>query len=133
MKKFKFSKTYWVGKFIFTGQILLIWFLTVLISNSSKVESKQRFISHSIANVKLNPFYFDEKPKLTKEKYNKLKIDMSYKQVVDIIGIEGKETLRAKIKGSKITTYKWQGEDFTFIFCNFKDNKLTSKTQANLN
>ena len=57
---------------------------------------------------------------------------MSLKEVNDILGKEGEETSSSKVGSTKISTYKWEGKDYAYIFCNFTNDKLTFKSQANL-
>lgn len=69
---------------------------------------------------------------LTMEKYNQIKNGMTYKQVVEIIGSEGTETMSSGEGKYKVTSYKWEGDNFQFITTVFMGDKLTSKVQANL-
>jgi len=69
---------------------------------------------------------------LTMEKYNQIKNGMTYKQVAEIIGSEGTETMSSGEGKYKVTSYKWEGENFQFITCVFMGDKMTSKVQANL-
>jgi hypothetical protein len=69
---------------------------------------------------------------LTLEKYNQIKDGMSLKEVNDLLGKEGVESSSSKVGSTKISTYKWQGNDYEYIFCNFTNDKLTFKSQANL-
>lgn len=69
---------------------------------------------------------------LTKEKFAQLKTGMSYKQVVEIIGSEGEETSSSQVGRFKLSTYKWQAPKFQMIICSFNNDKMSSKTQANL-
>jgi len=69
---------------------------------------------------------------LTKENFARIKNGMSYKQVVEIIGFEGEETSSSEIGRYKVASYKWSGPDYTMIYGVFTNDKLTSKTQANL-
>lgn len=69
---------------------------------------------------------------LTMEKYNQIKNGMTYKQVVEIIGSEGTETMSSGEGKYKVTSYKWDGEQYQFITCVFMGDKMTSKVQANL-
>jgi hypothetical protein len=69
---------------------------------------------------------------LTLEKYNQIKDGMSLKEVNDLLGKEGQESSSSKVGSTKIATYKWQGNDYEYIFCNFTNDKLTFKSQANL-
>jgi hypothetical protein len=74
----------------------------------------------------------NSKPGLSMEKYNRIKNGMSYKQVVEILGGEGTETMSSGEGKYKVTSYKWEGEDFQFITVVFMGDKLNSKVQANL-
>ena len=69
---------------------------------------------------------------LTLAKYNQIKDGMSLKEVNDLLGKEGQESSSTKVGSSRIATYKWQGNDYEYIFCNFTNDKLTFKSQANL-
>ena len=69
---------------------------------------------------------------LTLEKYNQIKDGMSLKEVNDLLGKDGQETSSSKVGSTKIATYKWQGDGYEYIFCNFTNDKLTFKSQANL-
>jgi hypothetical protein len=69
---------------------------------------------------------------LTKEKFDKIKNGMTYKQVVEIIGSEGEEMSSSQFGKYKTSSYKWQGPGYTMIYAGFSNDKLTSKTQANL-
>jgi hypothetical protein len=69
---------------------------------------------------------------LTLAKYNQIKDGMSLKEVNDLLGKEGQESSSTKVGSSRIATYKWQGDDYEYIFCNFTNDKLTFKSQANL-
>jgi hypothetical protein len=69
---------------------------------------------------------------LTLAKYNQIKDGMSLKEVNDLLGKEGQESSSSRVGSTKIATYKWQGNDYEYIFCNFTNDKLTFKSQANL-
>lgn len=67
---------------------------------------------------------------LTLEKYNQIKNGMTYKQVVEIMGGEGTETMSSGDGKYKVTAYKWEGENaMQFINVYFMGDKLTSKVQ----
>ena len=72
------------------------------------------------------------KSALSLDKYNQIKNGMSYKQVVEILGVEGTEISSSEIGKYKTVSYKWEGENFQFIYGTFQNDKLLSKTQANL-
>jgi hypothetical protein len=73
-----------------------------------------------------------EKAGLSLDKYNRLKNGMSYKEVVEIMGSDGVETMSSGEGKYKVTSYKWEGDDFQFVYTTFMGDKLSSKTQANL-
>lgn len=78
------------------------------------------------------PIVYDDGDALTMKKYRKIKNGMSYRQVVKIIGRNGDETFSSVIGKYKTVSYKWEGAGFKFIYATFQNDKLTSKTQANL-
>lgn len=69
---------------------------------------------------------------LTMEKYNKIKNGMSYQEVKEIVGKEGTETTSSGTGKYKVTAYQWKGEGFAFLSVVLMGDKVTSKTQANL-
>ncbi len=70
--------------------------------------------------------------KLTLDKFNQIKNNMSKKQVEEILGSVGKQTSSTKGGNSIIATYEWEGEDNAVIYVVFTDDKVFTKTQANL-
>ncbi|USK60852.1 hypothetical protein [Peribacillus asahii] len=66
---------------------------------------------------------------ITLSEYNKLKKEMTYKQVVDIIGQSGK--LESSYSGYGITykSYSWEQKDveYSWAYIDFDNNKLVSK------
>ena len=69
---------------------------------------------------------------LTKAQFNQLKNGLSYSEVVDILGKEGKELKTTRVGSTKISTYQFSGSDNSFIFCNFTNDKMSFKSDANL-
>jgi hypothetical protein len=69
---------------------------------------------------------------LTMDKYNQIKEGMSYTEVVALLGSEGTETLSSGSGKYKVTSYKWEGDNFEFITVIFMGDKMTQKVQANL-
>ncbi len=69
---------------------------------------------------------------ISMDKYNQIKNDMSYEEVVKIIGSEGEQASSSKIGSSELTSYNWKGEKYSRIFASFRDNKLSSKSQSGL-
>jgi hypothetical protein len=74
----------------------------------------------------------DDKSGLTLEKYNQIKNGMSYKEVVDILGKEGVETMDSGSGKYRVQSFKWEGDDYRFITIVMTGDKVTSKFQANL-
>jgi hypothetical protein len=72
------------------------------------------------------------KAELTLEKYDRIKTGMSLKEVEEIIGAKGEEMSSSEIGKYKIVSMKWDGGDFKYIYATFNNDKLTSKSQANL-
>ena len=66
-------------------------------------------------------------------KFNKINTGMSYDEVKEIIGSDGEMTSISKIGNSVSSSYRWKGPKFSNIFTNFRDDKLTNKTQSGLN
>jgi hypothetical protein len=95
--------------------------------------------SPNVSNTSSSPKTTDTKPSkngkasLSLDKYNQIKNGMSYKDIVEIIGSEGVETMSSGEGKYKVTSYKWEGSgDFEFIYAVFTGDKMSSKTQANL-
>jgi len=97
-------------------------------SNSSNTS----FGNTTVANTTVATPDNSPESALSMEKYNKIKNGMSYKQVAEILGGEGTETMSSGEGKYKVTSYKWEGENFQFITCVFMGDKMTSKVQANL-
>ena len=74
----------------------------------------------------------DKTASLTLDDYNQLKNDMSKSEVEQILGGEGEQVSSSEIGKYKIETYKWQGENFSFVIITFRNDKVFSKSQANL-
>ena len=72
------------------------------------------------------------KADLTLEKYNKIKTNMTLKEVQDIIGSNGEEMSSSEVGKYKTISMKWEGGDYKYIYGVFQNDKLLSKTQANL-
>lgn len=69
---------------------------------------------------------------LTMAKFDQLKEGMTYNEVVEILGRNGVEKSSSRVGTTKIATYEFKGNGYEYIFCNFTNNKMTFKSQANL-
>lgn len=69
---------------------------------------------------------------LTMAKYDQIKDGMSYREVADILGTEGEEQSSSRVGSTTIKTYQFKGKGYEYIFCNFTNDKLSFKSQANL-
>lgn len=71
---------------------------------------------------------------VTLTEFNKLKEGMSYKQVVGIIGGEGKPGTETKVANKTAKAYTWTGETNpnAIVAVSFINDRLTSKTQIGL-
>ncbi len=74
----------------------------------------------------------DDKSDLTLDKYNQIKNGMSYKEVSDILGKEGVETMDSGSGKYRVQSFKWEGDDYKFITIVMTGDKVSSKFQANL-
>ena len=70
---------------------------------------------------------------VSKDKFEHIKIGMSYAEIVKIIGSEGIESSSTTIGGNEIKTYKWAGDKFAAIYGTFRNDELNSKRQTGLN
>ena len=66
---------------------------------------------------------------LTLTKYNQVKNGMSYKQVVDILGSEGIVVTSTGSGKFKTVTYRWIGENNSYIMVTIENDKLVIKSQ----
>lgn len=69
---------------------------------------------------------------LTMDNYEKVKTGMSYDDVTDILGSKGTETRSSKVGTTESKSYKWEGDKYVRIYVNFRDDKVTSKSQSGL-
>lgn len=106
--------------------ILLFMVWSLIINNSTTPET-----GFSMPSIGTEIVAFDE--------YDKIKDRMSYQQVVQIIGVEGKEISRNKIEGipgvmESIETvmYQWENSNGGNMNAMFQNNKLMQKAQFGL-
>jgi hypothetical protein len=57
---------------------------------------------------------------------------MTGSQVERIMGCPGKEIAKSKARRATIVTYEWKGAEYSVIYVVFRNNKVFSKTSANL-
>ena len=74
----------------------------------------------------------DEKTVLTMSKFNKIKTGMSYDDLVKILGTEGDQVSSSEAGGYTTVTYKWAGDNFTYVIITVQNGKVMFKSQANL-
>lgn len=73
-----------------------------------------------------------DKSKLTLEKFNKIETNMSYKEVVKILGSKGEVMSESEVGGIKSVMYTWKGSLGANMNATFQDDKLISKAQLGL-
>jgi Beta-lactamase inhibitor (BLIP) len=107
--------------------------LQEIADKSKETPSSSPNVSNTSSSPKTTTPTKNGKASLSLDKYNQIKNGMSYKDIVNIIGSEGVETMSSGDGKYKVTSYKWEGEgDFEFIYAVFTGDKMSSKTQANL-
>ena len=99
-------------------------------SNSTPSNSSPFETNSNTANTK--PAGSSSSAVLTMEKYNRLKNGMSYTEAVEILGSEGEELSSSEVGKFKNVTYKWAGENYSFVIATFQNDKLLFKSQANV-
>jgi len=70
--------------------------------------------------------------KVSLSEFLNIKSGMSYKEVVSIFGIDGKESSNTSEGGINIIEYDWVNVDGSTIIIFFQDDRLISKVQAGL-
>lgn len=71
-------------------------------------------------------------PALTKAIYQQLKEGMSYGEAVVILGKDGTIVSSISERGVKSILYSWQGDGFKQITALFRDGKLATKYEVEL-
>ena len=69
---------------------------------------------------------------LSSEKFNQIKNDMSRAEVERILGGAGKEISNTKAGSYTIMTHEWKGAEYSVIYVVYRNDKVFSKTSANL-
>lgn len=71
-------------------------------------------------------------PIVTMARYNQVSNGMTYQEVVDAMGKEGKEVARSGSGDNEIVTYSWVNSDGTNMTATFQGGKMVSKVQIGL-
>jgi hypothetical protein len=72
-------------------------------------------------------------PTVTLSEFNQIQSEMSYSEVVGIIGASGAEQSRVEVPGAPETVmYAWQNSDGSNMNAMFQDDKLVTKAQFGL-
>jgi hypothetical protein len=101
----------------------------VIIGNINAAERTSSMVKENSKNIQQT---LDSYKELTMEKFNKIKSNMTYSEVCNIIGFEGTLTSEygnEQIGITKIYIWSKSGKDITISFIN---NKVTSKLQNGL-
>lgn len=69
---------------------------------------------------------------LTYKAYLYLETNMSYENVRDIFGFNGKEQSESSLSDIKTVIYQWQNDDGSNVIVTFQNDRLVSKAQAGL-
>ena len=64
--------------------------------------------------------------------YNRVKNGINYAEAVNILGSEGAEVSSSEVGKYKTSTYKWDGENYSYIILTFQNDKLMFKSQGGL-
>jgi hypothetical protein len=91
--------------------------------------------SDSIANTATKTAKDNDRQKssaLNIADYNRVKNGMKLSEVLDILGSEGSEVSSSEAGKAKISTYKWEGKDYSYIICTFNNDKLMLKSQSGI-
>jgi Domain of Unknown Function with PDB structure (DUF3862) len=123
------------------NMVIVVFVLIVLGCSCPKMDDIQKKIDESakkttnnsdstVANTATAPKQSTETANLTKAKYEQIKTGMKYSAVKDIIGEEGEEMSSTESGKYKIQTYKWSGEDFSYIIATFMNDKMQSKAKS---
>jgi hypothetical protein len=74
----------------------------------------------------------EETPVVTMANYTQIVNGMSYQQVKDIVGTEGKEMSSSELAGFITISYSWQNSDGSNMLLIFQNDKLVTKSQFGL-
>lgn len=90
--------------------------------------------SNSSSNKNNNPSPKSAYSNLTYSNYLKIENDMTYRQVADIFGFEGKLEYSSSYGNYTYETYEWENKDeiLVYVTVHFTNGKVTSKNQWGL-
>ena len=71
-------------------------------------------------------------PQITYAKYSKIKDGMNYKDVVNILGVNGKELSRTSIGGYTTVMLMWENPDGSNMNVMFQNGEVITKAQFGL-
>jgi hypothetical protein len=94
--------------------------------------SKKTETNSSPSNSAVAPKKSGETSSISVVKYDRLKNGMTLKEAIEIMGDDGEEMQASEAGKFKIVTYKWSGEDYSYIIATFMNDKLQSKSKGGL-
>ena len=133
-------KTAWLGflcvVLFYTAMLLLIGLAGSVGGTASErpAEEKAAKASRPVSPAKPEPKPAP-KPKrryITLREFNRLEIGMPYKEVVKMLGREGKEDSRIELLGTTTTTYEWSEGLGRTVVLQFEDGRLSNRMQFGL-
>jgi hypothetical protein len=66
---------------------------------------------------------------VTLETYNRIKPGMSYRQVVEMVGVESDLNIQLPMQSIvKVNVSLWLNKDISLMLCTFEENRLTTKS-----
>ncbi len=72
------------------------------------------------------------KAAISMDKYNQIKDNMTKSEVEKIIGGAGEEISSSSGGGSKFSSFKWTGDNYSTIIVMYRNDKVMSKSQFGL-
>lgn len=121
-------KAAWIG---FLCAILLFIAIGIMGNNDKTTTSPQSDVQPK-KDKSLLKKVLDSGRIVTSKEYAQIKDGMSYKQVVAIIGAEGKEMSRSTFMNITTVMYSWENNDLSNMNAMFQNNKLVSKAHFGL-
>lgn len=94
--------------------------------------ARKRAYTKSMSEVVMVASSTSSPATLTLDKFNSIKIGMSYAQVVAIIGASGIMVAQDQSAGTMTESYVWQNRGNANMIAIFRRGKVVSKTQSRL-